>query len=378
MSEKDRRRVFQISFAHATDDGRIRGKLCPSLVAAGYDVHFMAPGPDRGLCDDGVTVYPLPKIYSRVEKITFRRKLARQVAAMQPDIVHVHEPVLLGSVIAAAPNARIVWDVHEDYETILAGHIAIPPRLRRAVWRLWDFRERQLLKKVDLVLAATPGVEARYLPLHDNVVCVPNYPELEVFDGSHNWTHPHAVFAGSIEPNRGVIETIKALGITRRKGLRIKYTIAGPVCTTALEHEIRETITTEGLDDDVRYLGPIPRADVIALLQTATIGVVAHLPESQGDIAWPVKMFEYMACGLPLLYSTLGAMVEIADGEQIGVPVPAGDVAAIAAAFEKLATDAEFCEASSRKGREMIRSRYSWSHVEKRLVIKFEELTRRQ
>ena len=373
-SETKRPRVVQVSFAHPTDDGRIRGKLCPSLVAGGYDVHFIAPGPELGLCPDGVTVHPLSKTYSRYEKIRYRRKLAAQACSLNPDIIHVHEPVLLGSVIAANKSARVVWDVHENYETTLAGHVAIPRLLRRTVWKLWDFRERQLLKKVDLVLAATPGVERRYTPLHKNVVCLPNYPEIEVFDGEHPWTNPHAVFTGSVHENRGILETIKALGLVKREGIRIRFTIAGPVSSPAFEYSILETIRSEGLSDDVKYIGLIPRSDVVSLSRSATIGVVAHLPASQGDIAWPVKMFEYMACGLPLLYSTLGAMVDIADGQAIGVAVPPGDIPAIADGFKRLATDPVLCALSSATGRQMIRERYSWNHVESELLARFKQL----
>lgn len=251
-------RVVEVCLSHPTDDGRVRAKLCRSLVDAGYDVHLIALGMEKGPGSDGVFVHPHGVGPSRVRKLLERRRIAAQAAALSPDIIHVHEPFRFGSVVGARGSSLIVWDVHEDYEILLAGHVAIPKPLRRIVWRLWDWQERRLLRHVDLILAATPGVAARYESLHSNVVTVPNYTEIPLFHGPHPWTEPHLLFSGAICENRGVVEVVEALSVLRRDGLRIPFTIAGPMSSDAYEARLLDVIHKNGLGDDVKYVGWLP------------------------------------------------------------------------------------------------------------------------
>lgn len=366
--------VVQVSIGHPSDDGRVRGKIGRSMVRAGFESHVIAPGGVPGVAEDGVILHPHAVGASRWRRFRSKRALACMCAALDPDVIHVHEPVMLGSVIANRGRARVVWDVHESYEVVLAGREWIPKPLRPLVWKAWDRNERRLLPKVDLVLAATPGVAERYRPLHGNVVVMPNVTEIDVYDGPHPWTRPLAIFTGLVSRDRGLLEVIAALGRLRAEGLRVPFRIAGMTDSPQFERELHETIRSHGVADDVTFLGMLPRADALALALEATIGVVAHLPASQGDIAWPVKMFEFMANGLPLVYTTLRAMVELAGTEEIGVAVAPGDIAALAAAFRRLVEDPVFAEACGARGRALVRDRYHWSIVEPQLIDAYGKL----
>jgi glycosyltransferase involved in cell wall biosynthesis len=370
------KRVVQVAIGHPADDGRVRAKIARALVRGGYDSHIICPGGVAGKADDGVTIHPHATSENRIERVRRQSAIAKSAADLRPDVLHIHEPIMLGSVIKRRGTSKVVWDVHENYEVVLASRQWIPKPLRRVVWRLWDFQERRLLKHVDLILAATPPVAERYLPLHDNVVVVPNLTEIEIYDGPHDWSKPHALFAGSIFENRGLLQVIEALGQLRREGLRLPMTIAGSVESPEFQQRLQGAIDAEGIADDVKLVGMLPRTEVVELAKRATIGVVAHLPESQGDIAWPVKMFEFMASGLPLVYTTLGAMVHLAGDSEIGVAVAPRDIPALAAAFRKLATNPELAQRCGMTGRELTESKYHWKTVEPLLLEKYAELCR--
>ncbi len=368
-------RVVQVTIGHPVDDGRVRAKLARAFVRGGFESHLICPGGTAGEAEDGVHIHPHRITESRFDRVLRQRSLAKKAASLDPDVIHVHEPIMLGSCTRRKGSAKIVWDVHEDYEAVLATREWIPKPLRKLVWRLWDFRERRLLQHVDLILAATPPVAQRYLPLHPNVVVVPNLTEVEIYDGDHDWAKPHAVFVGSIFESRGLLEVIEALGRLRREGRIVPLTIAGPIESVAFEKRLLHAIKVHGVSDSVKYLGAVPRAEAVHLCREATIGVVAHLPESQGEIAWPVKMFEYMACGLPLVYTTLGAMVYLADGQEIGVAVEPFDIDALVDAFRRLTSQPEYAEHCGAIGRKLIESRYHWNTVEPVLLDAYERIT---
>lgn len=367
-------RVVQVTIGHPADDGRVRAKLARTFVRGGLESHVICPGGTEGIAVDGVHIHPHKISESRVARVLRQRSLAKRAASLNPDIIHVHEPIMLRSCIRQKGAARLVWDVHEDYETVLATREWIPKPLRKLVWRLWDYRERRLLPHIDLVLAATPPVAQRYLPLHPNVVVVPNLTEVEIYEGEHDWTNPHAVFVGSIFESRGLLEVIEALGRLRAEGLTVPMTIAGPIESDAFEKRLLNAIESHGVSDSVRYIGAVPRSQAVQLCREATIGVVAHLPESQGDFAWPVKMFEYMACGLPLIYTTLGAMVYLADGQEIGVAADPFDIDGLVDAFRRLTSAPEYAKHCAAIGRKLIESRYHWNTVEPVLLDAYERI----
>jgi glycosyltransferase involved in cell wall biosynthesis len=371
-----RPRVVQVTIGHPPDDGRVRAKIGRSLVRGGFESHILCPGGIAGPDTDGVVLHPHSISESRVERVRRHKQLARAAAALQPDVIHVHEPIMLGAIVRSRGSAKVVWDVHEDYELELSTREWIPKPFRRLVWRLWDYRERRLLSKVDLVLVATPPLADRYQPLHPNVEVVPNLTEIEVYAGDHEWAKPHAVFTGSIFESRGLMQVIEALGKLHDEGLDVPMTIAGPMESHDLEKRILHAIEKRGLADSIKYVGILPRDEVIELCRNATIGVVAHLPESQGEVAWPVKMFEYMACGLPLIYTTLGAMVQLADEHEIGIAVEPFDIDALTNAFRALATDPGRSAHLSSVGRSLNSNRYHWSVIEPTLLRHYEGLLR--
>ncbi len=369
-------RVVQVAIGHPPDDGRVRAKIGRALVRGGYESHLLCPGGHPGKADDGVIVHPHTISESRVDRVRRHKELVRTAVALKPHVLHVHEPIMLGAIIRARSSAKVVWDVHENYELELSTREWIPKPLRRLVWRVWDYRERKLLRKVDLVLVATPPLADRYLSLHHNVVVIPNLTEIEIFDGPHEWAKPHAVFAGSIFESRGLFQVIEAIGKLRKEGFDLPMTIAGSIESHDLEKRLLQAISTNGISDLVKYVGILPREEVVDLCRSATIGVVTHLPESQGDVAWPVKMFEYMACGLPLVYTTLGAMVHLVDNHDIGIGVEPFDIDALAQALHKIGTCPDLAAHFAENGRKLIASKYHWSVVEPTLLRYYCDLLR--
>ena len=91
-----------------------------------------------------------------------------------------------------------------------------------------------------------------------------------------------------------------------------------------------------GIADRVRFLGAGTRDDVVALFRAVDVGLLTSAWENL-----PHTLLEALAVGTPVIATAVGGIPEVVvDGEN-GVLVPAGDVAAIAAAIERLRTDDE-------------------------------------
>jgi glycosyltransferase involved in cell wall biosynthesis len=82
----------------------------------------------------------------------------------------------------------------------------------------------------------------------------------------------------------------------------------------------------------------------------------------------PVKMFEYMAAGIPVIASDFPLWREIVVGHKCGICVDPMDPRAIACAIDYLVAHPDVAREMGENGRRAARERYNWGHEEKRLL----------
>lgn len=113
-----------------------------------------------------------------------------------------------------------------------------------------------------------------------------------------------------------------------------------------------------GLGDRVRFAGQVGRTDVPAFLRAADIVLCAPHDESMGIVA-----LEAMACGVPVIVSAVGGLIDaVADG-MTGVHVAPRAPRQLAYAIDALRTDAARRERFGRFGVERARARYGWPRI---------------
>ena len=164
------------------------------------------------------------------------------------------------------------------------------------------------------------------------------------------------VFVGSMKPWHGVMELLDCLPLLRSP---IVLLMAGE---GPLEAQVRQRASEMG--ERVRFLGPLPHDQVPTLLRAADIGVAPYLPLPAFYFS-PLKVLEYLAAGLPVVYSREGDIDELVG--QAGVGVPGGDIAALARALESLASDGTRRAALADLAASRVEGG-SWEDVARRLV----------
>src|SRR5271157_89469 len=149
-------RVCHVCSGHSEDDGRVFHRQCVTLAEAGYEVHLIARSArHEAYSNRAVSIHPLPDPKSRQERLARRWSVARMAASLCPDLYHVHEPELLGPVLAVAGPHPVIWDVPESYLDVLMDRHWIPKWARPVVRTAWDIRERQLVRRCAGVVVVT-------------------------------------------------------------------------------------------------------------------------------------------------------------------------------------------------------------------------------
>lgn len=123
---------------------------------------------------------------------------------------------------------------------------------------------------------------------------------------------------------------------------------------------------TRALGDTVRILDPVAHDDVPRWLRTFD---ACLLLAGTGDFHYsPMKLYEYLACGRPVVASGVGQVTEILDDGRNGLVVPAGDVSATAAALVRLARDRELGERLGAAARRTAVDEASWDRRARTLI----------
>jgi glycosyltransferase involved in cell wall biosynthesis len=109
-------------------------------------------------------------------------------------------------------------------------------------------------------------------------------------------------------------------------------------------------------------------------LGDARVGVVTLHPTPTFVESLPVKLFEYMALGLPVVASDFPAWRSIVESARCGILVDPTDPRDIGRAIAFLLLHPDQAEAMGRNGRENVISRYTWDSEARRLLALYADL----
>ena len=296
------------------------------------------------------------------------------------DIVFIESPplflVLPGLLIGRLARARIVMNVSDVWpETALR----IGLEMGRVPLMLLHRLERLGYEKSDLVTATTPRASesiAERFP-HVPTAVIPGGTDLELFRPSRRsnalreslgvgegdflvgYCGLHGLFQG--------LEVVVRAAEVFRSNPGIKFVLAGdgPTKVTLIE-----LATASGLDNLV-FKAPLPRDEVgglVASFDLALVPLAAALPGTM-----PSKVYETLACGVPLIVSEGCEAAALVTGLGLGRAVPPSDVDALVDAIEDLLGDPEELERIGRRARELAK-RYDLDEVARHAEATFSAL----
>ena len=142
-------------------------------------------------------------------------------------------------------------------------------------------------------------------------------------------------FCGSLKVWHGLEILLPAFGALKAALPRAHLLVVGEGPRKAW---VEGFVAGAGLTDAVTLTGWVAHVDlpgVIARMDVAT----APYPAAEGHYFSPLKLFEYLACGRPVVASRIGQIASLLNGTEAALLVPPGDAAALAAALLRLAHD---------------------------------------
>jgi len=187
--------------------------------------------------------------------------------------------------------------------------------------------------------------------------------------------HPVLLFAGRIQPLKGLTVAIGALAeLSVHHGDAVLVVVGGQSGAGGAEEmaAAQALIAEHDLADRVRFVPPQPHHLLSTYYRAADVCIVPSRSESFGLVA-----LEAAACGTPVVAAAVGGLRTLVDDGVTGFLVDSRDPADYAAAVATLLDDPALAEKLAEAGAERARG-YTWSTTAARLRRLYVDLTSRQ
>jgi D-inositol-3-phosphate glycosyltransferase len=343
-------------------------RLSAALAAGGHDVTVYTPSLRRGATDEviaaqGYRVIRLPIGSARLRTGLgeFTERLQRTWAQDRPDVVHA-QSWLAG--MAAQPAARaLAVPVVQTFESLAAV-------------------QRRLTGPADADMADRAKLEA-LLARRANWVAANNTEEMfELFRmgcaRSHISVVPCGVDSEVFTPTGAVAERgpapsrivsvptstgrydvdMAVHGLAALADAELVFAIDATAPTTDEVARLRAATRDAGVDDRMTTVEVGTAAELAELLRSADLCACVATTEPSGAVALMA-----MSCGVPVIGTQVGALVDIVVDEVTGRLVSPGDVAGFTDAARKLLHEPFAGRGMGAAGRDRARARYSWDRV---------------
>lgn len=364
--------ICHLTSVHKWNDVRIFEKECVSLAKAGFTVSLVAVNGKTGK-QDGVNVIsvdiPNAGRLKRMTKVV--NEVYRAALNTGADIYHLHDPELLriASKLKKA-GKKVVYDSHEDLPRQILDKTWINPLIRSSVSGITERYENRAALKADGIVTATPYIRDRFLKVNKNTVDINNFPIAAKFNVNTNWKDKknEICYVGGIFASRGIVELVEALEL-----LEVKLNLAGNFSPESLRNKLAGM---KGWKKVIEH-GFADRNKIQEILSASRIGIVTLHPTRAYTHALPVKMFEYMAAGIPVIASDFPLWKSIVEKHRCGICVNPKDPKAIADAVQQLMKNEKEAEQMGANGRKAVEEQFSWEKEEKKLVKFYQNLARK-
>ena len=358
--------------------------LCEALVSEGHRVDLLTYPEGNDIEISNFRIFRtirLPLLKNIPIGLSFKKlvcdmllvfSLIRRCAGKHYDVVHAgEESVFLAIWLRFLHGARVVYDM----DSSLADQVVEKfPVLGFLAWYLdafekMAFRDAELILPVCDALARKIWQVDRKKPLEilEDVFFEPEKTGIAVEDLRKDLpaSVPMMLYVGNLEKYQGIDLLLESLSMLVSSGQRewILNMVGG---VEADIFRYREMTDKLGLQDNVKFLGPRPLAQLPLLLDQADILLS---PRIKGGNT-PMKLYSYLASGKPVLATRISSHTQAVDDTSCVLVEP--EASAMAEGLQRLMSDPSLRKQIGEAGKALAYGRYSLKTYREKLSGAYE------
>jgi len=282
--------------------------------------------------------------------LKMRREVIRCIESGWPDIVYYRKGIVDPGFYHATKEKKIRVCVEINGNHIAEGHHFVG---RRLITNILSLSYGYKLRRADLIISVSLGLRERLLRGHrtirpEKIIVANNGVDTNIFY-PRNWVNCRKelkinrnlfllLFAGKIAKWHGIETAIEAAAILNRQyedKIRLYIVGDGPYA-----HEVKHKVKTLGLEKIVLFTGLVSQAQVAKFIGASNICIAPFTADRNDTLGIsPLKLFEYIACGRPVICSEVSGIrdvIEETKGFSQVVPVKADDPGSLSDAAGKI------------------------------------------
>lgn len=253
----------------------------------------------------------------------------------------------------------VVQEVNGPYEDLFIAW----PWTRRLAW-LFILLMRLQLNMADAVITVTSQLAdwVQKEAGHKRVYIVPNGANTELFQPHAKIepalpvaNYPYVIFFGALAPWQG-IETILKAVLHPAWPEPVRLVVVGD----GAERDRVEELASQ--TERLVYLGPQPYTRMPGLIANSIGGLTPqnNLGQRASTGLFPLKLFETMACGVPVVVTDFPGMADLVKECGCGIVIPPQNPQALAEAVRYLYEHPEIRVKMGGRGRDCVKREHSW------------------
>lgn len=293
----------------------------------------------------------------------------------RPSLVHVHsggrgyDLGSVGAAVAGALGVPWIYEIRGFFESLWTGELERAER--GETFRRRMEKEAELANSAAVAITLSESMRNDLLargvdPAHVHVVpnavdpglLRPVPPDLEL---GQEWA-PRGFFTfGYVSnldhPREQVEDLIEAAALLHRRGEHVRLLIVGE---GRRRKHLEDLARRRSLSKIVRFTGAVEHSKVSAAYSLLDVFVVPRSGERAARLVTPLKPFEAMAMGIPVVVSDQPALQEVIGWGRRGFSYPSGDAEALADLLAGLAHDPEARRGMAERARAWVISNRTW------------------
>jgi glycosyltransferase involved in cell wall biosynthesis len=368
-------------------------KICNSLADNGFKVHIAARNLKKASTYeliDGIHVHRLKPIKNDYMNYAlsfpaffspyWRNKIDEVIEEQRIDVIIVRDLPLAAAGIWSGEKYKIpvIFDMAEDYCAMI-----------QEIWKhnkykgfnlivrnpyLAKILEKYVLKKFDhIIVVVEEAKDLLVLKGIDNnkITIVGNTPLLKKFNDNEYNGNEHIdmiknryaiIYTGGITFDRGIPVVLDAIHRIKDTIRDLLFVIVGKGDYTS---KLLDIVDKKQLHEWVLFVDWVTHENLYKYIKASKLGIIPHLVTDHIRTTIPNKLFDYMACGIPVISSDAPPLKRIILGEKCGNVFSSGNSEELSDMVLSMYKSEEDFGAN---GKRAIIKRYNWEEDEKKLI----------
>jgi len=314
---------------------------------------------------------PVPSVDYLLERSLLRRRFARALRDLQPDIVHAHgePPFIQAALDHVAPHVVTLQGLFAQQTRAHGPAAPLSYRFAYAMLRRW---EAGYLPRIQHLIAINAELASAVRSVAPNVTvyAIKNPVEASLFDVVDAESRPTILFVGQLSRRKGVHLVLEAFDRLAERYPDVQLRIVGdrlqdPSYAEGLERQYDRYIR----EGRVVFTGPAKREQVAAELSRCSLLCLPSFYEAS-----PVVVIEAMAAAKPVVATRAGDVDDLLGNGNAGVVVDVGDVVGLTTAIDALLADPTARREMGRRAREAARRRAAPEAIARQTVAVYRQV----